>query len=149
MTRRCRRGRRPSRWLVRDPHGVTLTAAGRTLLTEGKALLAHAAQRAAPARRSATASSTVTVTSPGCGAVLPDRLVRLRRRLPAARVRACVGTVDDQLDRLRSGRADIALWRGPVPGPGFDSRLLFASVATSWSAPVTGWPAAGRSPSPT
>ncbi|MFF8448578.1 LysR family transcriptional regulator [Streptomyces leeuwenhoekii] len=112
--------------LVRGPHGVTLTDAGRTLLTEGKALLAQAAQTAARVRRSATASSTVTVTSPGCDAVLLDRLVRsFNDACPPYRARASVGTVDDQLDRLRSGQADIALWRGPVPGPGFGSRLLF------------------------
>ncbi|WP_428999871.1 LysR substrate-binding domain-containing protein [Streptomyces cyaneogriseus] len=112
--------------LVRGPHGVTLTAAGRTLLTEGKALLAQAAQTAARVRRSATASARVTVTGPGCDAVLLDRLVRsFNDACPPHHARASVGTVDDQLDRLRSGQADIALWRGPVPGPGFDSRLLF------------------------
>ncbi|MEU1785831.1 LysR family transcriptional regulator [Streptomyces sparsogenes] len=102
--------------LIRGPHGLILTPAGRTMLEEGKALLAQATEATSRIRRQATASSTVTVTSPGCEAAVLDRLVRsFNETCSPHRAQATVGTVDDQLTRLRSGQADVALWRGAVP----------------------------------
>ncbi|MET9774360.1 LysR family transcriptional regulator [Streptomyces sp. NPDC006367] len=111
--------------LVRAPHGLSLTPAGRTLLEEGRALLAHAARATARVRRRAAGPTTVTVTSPGCDAALLDRLVGScdGPRFPY-RVRASVGTVDDQLTRLHAGQADVALVRGTVADPELVSRTV-------------------------
>ncbi|MEV5355829.1 LysR family transcriptional regulator [Streptomyces sp. NPDC052693] len=111
--------------LVRSPQGVTLTPAGRTLLEEGKALLAQATRATAQVRREAAATSVVTVSGPGCDVLLLDRLVRAFNEARAPyRAQVSVGTIDDQLTRLRCGQADIALWRGPVTAPDLAARLL-------------------------
>ncbi|WP_416973051.1 LysR family transcriptional regulator [Streptomyces sp. 4F14] len=98
--------------LDRTPQGVTLTPVGEVMLDEGRALLARAADLTARVRRAAERYDTVTVTSAGCDASLLDRLVTAYNAgAPARPARASVGTPEDQLERLRSGRADLALCR--------------------------------------
>ncbi|UCM89254.1 LysR family transcriptional regulator [Streptomyces marincola] len=101
--------------LMRTPQGVDLTEAGRVMLHEGRALLAAAADTAARVRGAAGGGAGVTVASPGCGAVLLDRLVTSYNDAgPPPPARAAVGTADDLRERLRSGQADIALWQGSL-----------------------------------
>ncbi|GAQ53338.1 LysR family transcriptional regulator [Streptomyces acidiscabies] len=98
--------------LDRTPQGVALTPVGEVMLDEGRALLARAADLTARVRRAAERYDTVTVASAGCDALLLDRLVRsYNDTAPPCPARATVGTPEDQLERVRSGRADLALCR--------------------------------------
>ncbi|MFF2137271.1 LysR family transcriptional regulator [Streptomyces sp. NPDC058193] len=110
---------------LRTPKGVTLTAAGSAMLDEGRSLLAQAGNVTSRVRRVAEQRTSVTVSGPGCDAVLLDGMVRSYNEAdPAHPARTAVGTIDDQLDRLRSGRADIALWRGPLGDQGLGGVVL-------------------------
>ncbi|MFI2779272.1 LysR family transcriptional regulator [Streptomyces sp. ALB3] len=111
--------------LLRTPKGVTLTAAGHAMLEEGRSLLAQAGNVTSRVRRAAEQQASVTLTGPGCDAALLDAIVRsYNETAPPHPARMSVGTIDDQLDRLRSGRADIALRRGSPQGHGLDSVVL-------------------------
>ncbi|MFC8511842.1 LysR family transcriptional regulator [Streptomyces sp. NPDC057257] len=111
--------------LVRTPHGVTLTAAGRAMLDEGRSLLARVADLTSRVRGVAERNAVLTVTGPGCDASLLDRLVRsYNDTAPPRQARVIVGTPEDQLERLRSGRADIALSRATLQDPGLDAVVL-------------------------
>jgi len=111
--------------LRRTPKGVTLTAAGHAMLEEGRSLLAQAGNVTSRVRRAAEQQASVTVTGPGCDAVLLDGMIRSYNEAgPPHPARMTVGTIDDQLDRLRSGRADLALWRAPLREQGLDSVVL-------------------------
>ncbi|MFG2152576.1 LysR family transcriptional regulator [[Kitasatospora] papulosa] len=100
--------------LLRTPKGATLTAAGHAMLEEGRSLLAQAGNVTSRVRRAAERNASVTLTGPGCDAALLDRMVRSYNEAdPAHPARTAVGTIDDQLGRLRSGQADIALVRAP------------------------------------
>lgn len=111
--------------LVRTPQGVTLTAAGRAMLNEGRSLVAGMADMTSRVRRAAEGHDVLTVTGPGCDASLLDRLVRsYNDTTPPRPARAAVGTPQDQLERLRSGRADVALGRGALREPGLNSVVL-------------------------
>ncbi|MFK0115109.1 LysR family transcriptional regulator [Streptomyces sp. NPDC090994] len=104
--------------LSRTPQGVTLTAAGEVMLSEGRSLLDRLDDSLARVRRAAGPPAPLTVTSPGCEAALLDRLVREYNGTgPARPVRAEVGTLGDQVRRLRSGRADLALGWGEPEDP--------------------------------
>ncbi|MET9089337.1 LysR family transcriptional regulator [Streptomyces sp. NPDC004237] len=111
--------------LVRTPQGVALTSAGRVMLDEGRSLMAQAAEMTEQVRGAADRHDVITVTSPGCDASLLDLLVRsYNDTAPARPAQAAVGTPEDQLERLRSGRADVALWRAALRDPGLDSVVL-------------------------
>ncbi|MBL1290874.1 LysR family transcriptional regulator [Streptomyces sp. For3] len=111
--------------LLRTPKGVTLTAAGHAMLEEGRTLLAQAGNVTSRVRRAAEQHASVTVTGPGCDAALLDRMIRSYNEAgPQHPARMAVGTIDDQLGRLRSGQADIALWRGPVRDHGLNGVVL-------------------------
>ena len=111
--------------LVRTPQGVTLTDAGQVMLDEGRSLVAGVADMTSRVRRAAARHDALTVTGPGCDASLLDRLVRsYNDTTPPRQVRAAVGTPEDQLERLRSGRADVALWRAALRDPGLDGVVL-------------------------
>lgn len=104
--------------LLRTPKGLALTAAGRTMLTEGRSLLAHLDDSVARVRRAALPETPLAVTGPGCDASLLDTLVRSYNATdPPVPARAEVGTLADQKARLHSGRADMMLSRGD-PGAG-------------------------------
>lgn len=73
------------------------------------AVLCRVADMTSRVRRAAERHAVLTVTGPGCDASLLDRLVRsYNDTAPPRPARAIVGTPEDQLERLRSGRADIA-----------------------------------------
>ncbi|MFJ8881931.1 LysR family transcriptional regulator [Streptomyces sp. NPDC102402] len=129
--------------LLRTPQGVTLTAAGSAMLDEGRSLLAQAGNVTARVRRVAEQRASVTVSGPGCDMALLDGMVRSYNDTdPAHPARTAVGTIDDQLERLRSGRADIALWRAPLRDPGLSGVVLRReSVCVLMGA---GHPLAGR-----
>lgn len=111
--------------LLRTPKGVTPTAAGHAMLEEGRSLLAQAGNVTSRVRRAAEQRNSVTVTGPGCDAALLDGMIRAYNETgPRHPARMTVGTIDDQLDRLRSGQADIALLRAALPGHGLDSVVL-------------------------
>ncbi|MFJ4841550.1 LysR family transcriptional regulator [Streptomyces sp. NPDC088746] len=111
--------------LLRTPKGVTPTAAGHAMLEEGRSLLAQAGNVTSRVRRAAERRTSVTVTGPGCDAALLDGMIRAYNETgPRDPARMTVGTIDDQLDRLRSGQADIALLRASLPGHGLDSVVL-------------------------
>ncbi|MFJ8751564.1 LysR family transcriptional regulator [Streptomyces sp. NPDC102441] len=111
--------------LLRTPKGVTPTAAGHAMLEEGRALLAQAGNVASRVRRAAEQQASVTVTGPGCDASLLDGMIRSYNESgPPHPARMTVGTIDDQLGRLGSGQADVALLRAPLPGRGLDSVVL-------------------------
>ncbi|MFC8230219.1 LysR family transcriptional regulator [Streptomyces sp. NPDC057287] len=111
--------------LLRTPKGVTLTAAGHAMLDEGRSLLAQAGNVSSRVRRAGEQQASVTVSGPGCDAALLDGMVRSYNEAdPAHPARTVVGTVDDQLDRLRSGQADIALWRAPLRDHGLHGVVL-------------------------
>ncbi|MEU0300501.1 LysR family transcriptional regulator [Streptomyces sp. NPDC006175] len=111
--------------LLRTPKGVTPTAAGHAMLEEGRSLLAQAGNVTSRVRRAAEQRTSVTVTGPGCDAALLDGMVRAYNETgPGAPARMTVGTIDDQLGRLRSGQADIALLRAALPGHGLDSVVV-------------------------
>ncbi|MGW0707592.1 LysR family transcriptional regulator [Streptomyces sp. NPDC002643] len=111
--------------LVRTPQGVALTAAGRAMLDEGRSLMARVADMTARVRRAAERHDVVTVTGAGCDASLVDRLVRsYNATTPPRPARATVGTPEDELERLRSGRADVALWRAALHDPALDGVVL-------------------------
>ncbi|MEV4800044.1 LysR family transcriptional regulator [Nonomuraea sp. NPDC049421] len=103
--------------LVRSPGDVGLTPAGRVLLAEARTLVAQAGNALARARRTGGGPSALTVTASGCNAPLMDDLVRsFNDGDPAVPAEAVVGNAADQLDRLRSGAADLALLRA-APDP--------------------------------
>ncbi|MET9080719.1 LysR family transcriptional regulator [Streptomyces sp. NPDC004237] len=111
--------------LVRTPQGVALTAVGQVMLDEGRSLVARVADMTSRVRRAAERHDAMTVTSSGCDASLLDRLVRsYNDTTPPRRARAVVGTPEDQLERLRSGRADAALWRASLDDPGLEGVVL-------------------------
>ncbi|MFE4454983.1 LysR family transcriptional regulator [Streptomyces sp. NPDC056796] len=111
--------------LLRTPKGVTLTAAGRAMLEEGRSLLAQAGNVTSRVRRAAEQQAAVTVTGPGCDADLLDAMIRSYNEAgPPNPVRMAVGTVDDHLARLRSGQADIALVRAPLREHGLNGVVL-------------------------
>ncbi|MFJ8862429.1 LysR family transcriptional regulator [Streptomyces sp. NPDC102451] len=111
--------------LLRTPKGVTLTAAGHAMLEEGRSLLAQAGNVTSRVRRAAEQHASVTVTGPGCDAALLDGMIRSYNEAgPAHPARMAVGTIDDQLGRLRSGQADLALWRAPLRDHGLNSVVL-------------------------
>ncbi|WP_328875935.1 LysR substrate-binding domain-containing protein [Streptomyces sp. NBC_00287] len=102
--------------LHRSPTGVTLTAAGTTLLEEARALLGQAER----IRARVTAASTLTVGILGDGG---DRgAARLaaayRRRHPGVEVRVRETDLTDPTCGLRAGLVDIALTRGPFDETG-------------------------------
>ncbi|MFH9617023.1 LysR family transcriptional regulator [Streptomyces pratensis] len=111
--------------LLRTPKGVTLTAAGRAMLEEGRTLLAQAGNVTSLVRRAAEQQASVTITGPGCDAALLDGMIRsYNEAAPSHPARMTVGTIDDQLDRLRSGQADIALLRVSPGEHGLESVVL-------------------------
>jgi DNA-binding transcriptional LysR family regulator len=111
--------------LVRTPQGVALTDAGQVMLDGGRSLVAQVADTTSRVRRAAEGHNAVTVTSPGCDASLLDRLVRsYNDTAPPRPAQAAVGTTEDQLERIRSGRADVALCRAALDDPGLDGVVL-------------------------
>ncbi|MET8870382.1 substrate-binding domain-containing protein, partial [Nonomuraea sp. NPDC004580] len=76
-------------------------------------------------RRTGGGPSALTVTASGCNAPLMDDLVRsFNDGDPAVPAQAVVGNAADQLDRLRSGAADLALLRAAPDPATMDGVLL-------------------------
>jgi LysR family carnitine catabolism transcriptional activator len=108
--------------LERLPRGTEPTAAGAALLPAARAALhdLKAGRGAVEAVRGLEAGTLDLVCLPTLAAEPTARLVgALRRRHPGLRVRiAQPESVDDLLDRVRHGRADLAVTevRGELPG---------------------------------
>ncbi|WP_320784967.1 LysR family transcriptional regulator [Streptomyces sp. CRN 30] len=108
----------------RTTNGVGLTSAGEVMLAESRSLLAHLDRSLSQVRRVAAPGDALTVTGPGCDAALLDELVRAYNDTgPPRPARTVVGTLGDRLDPLRTGRADLVLWRG-APEAGLDGVLV-------------------------
>jgi DNA-binding transcriptional LysR family regulator len=120
--------------LERLPKGVRLTAAGRMLLPEARAAIAHA-ERGARAARSALGLQAgelevATVTSIAFG-ILPPTLERWRELHPGLTLRLAEYRHRRDLDEaVRSGVGDIAIgprppdWSGPLVHLGWEEFVV-------------------------
>jgi DNA-binding transcriptional LysR family regulator len=134
----------------RQGRGLRLTAAGEVLYTYARRIIkladeaedaVHALYRPGTGEVRVAAVSTVALTA------LPEILVRFSRRYPAVRVHVTIGEIQDNVDRLLSGDAALALVTVPVAHPQIvslplyaDSVVLVASPdrAATLAVPVTG-----------
>jgi DNA-binding transcriptional LysR family regulator len=114
------------RLLERTTRQVALTAAGRTLLEEGRLALDALAAAARRARRAGQPAARLVV------AVKPGEAELLRPILPAYRAtgpgvppaEVLVGSWGEPAALLRDGRADVGLLRSPFDGRGLDHEPL-------------------------
>jgi DNA-binding transcriptional LysR family regulator len=107
--------------LVRDPHGVALTPAGRVLLEHARALLGRAETAREQVRHATAGRVRLTVrATPGALVVLGPALGELGRVAPEVDVDTATCPDSDALHAVRHERADLALvWGGPgVAEPG-------------------------------
>lgn len=113
--------------LVRSNTGVRVTDAGRTLLTEARAVLArHDEALVAMARHTAAGGGDLRI---GVPLELPPDLLAgalddLARTCPATRVQALHMTTAVQLTALRAGELDVGLVREHPHGPDLDAMLV-------------------------
>jgi DNA-binding transcriptional LysR family regulator len=119
------------RLLNRDHHHVELTAAGATLLEEARDVLDAVSAAAHRTRQAAQTSPRLVITAkPGAASLLP-RLVEAYRagagsQPEAAEVEVLVSGHGQQVDLVRTGRADAALIGPPHRHPGLDAEPLLA-----------------------
>ncbi|RLV50535.1 LysR family transcriptional regulator [Nocardioides mangrovicus] len=110
--------------LVRTPRGVTLTVAGRTLLSEGRAALAAvaAAERRTRRRAGTPHDSVVLTAKAGASSELMVKLLDAYATEPdAAEVEVVLSPPGHQAPMLRDGRADVAVLHRPFDDlSGFD-----------------------------
>jgi DNA-binding transcriptional LysR family regulator len=116
--------------LVRDRHGVALTAAGAALLPHARAVLA-AWEQAAQAVEAAKAAQRATLvvgmsTSPGRGGLLPAVRSRFAAAHPEASLRLRHVGWQDPTAGLADGTSDVAFVWLPLPD---DDRYRYAVVA--------------------
>ncbi|MGI5507085.1 LysR family transcriptional regulator [Lentzea sp. CA-135723] len=103
--------------LLRSPAGVTLTAAGHTLLDEARALLDHADRiRAKLTRR--------TITVGMLGDHVPHLAEAFRSTHPDVEIRVRETDLTDPTCGLRAGHVDVALTRGPFDETGLKTLVL-------------------------
>ncbi|MGY2092820.1 LysR family transcriptional regulator [Nocardia gipuzkoensis] len=116
------------RLIDRDNRGVTLTAAGATLLAESARVLDAVSAAAHRTRRAALDEPTLIVTGkPGIAATILARIVDIyRTRSTAAAVEIIVSGYGQQVDLIRSGRVDLALIGSPHQGLGLDTEPLMS-----------------------
>jgi DNA-binding transcriptional LysR family regulator len=114
------------RLFERDNRGVTLTAAGNTLLEEAVRILDAVSAATHRTRRAAFAEPTLVVTAkPGIAAAVLSRIVDVYRgRHAAVAVEILVTGYGEQADLVRSGRADLALVGSPHTHPGLEAEPL-------------------------
>ncbi|WP_200307572.1 LysR family transcriptional regulator [Streptomyces adelaidensis] len=110
--------------LHRSSRGVTLTAAGRALYDEARALLRQAEQART---RVAAAARTATLVLGTLAEQSGTRLVAtFRTRHPDVHVRIREADLTDPTTGLRAGLVDVALTRAPFDDTGISSRVLRA-----------------------
>ncbi|WP_239154131.1 LysR family transcriptional regulator [Amycolatopsis sp. FDAARGOS 1241] len=109
--------------LVRSNAGVQPTDAGRTLLTEARAVLARHDQAVAAVARHVTGSTLLRI---GIPLELPPNLLSraladLAGAFPDTRVQVVHAATTGQLDLLRDGELDLGLLRERPVGPELDA----------------------------
>jgi DNA-binding transcriptional LysR family regulator len=105
---------------VRSTRRVTLTAAGESLLADGRAILAAvdgAMGRARALARGESSSLVIGSLGPAPGALLAPLLARFGGRHPDVRVELKSFDFNDTVEGLRQGRADLAFLYGPLHEP--------------------------------
>lgn len=103
----------------RSAGGVSLTAAGDSLLKEARALLEQAEQvRARVAAAAGTATLTVGILSDSRDPDISRLAAAYRRRHPNVDVRIREADLTDPTCGLRAGLVDVALTRGPFDETG-------------------------------
>jgi len=119
--------------LARNRRGVTLTAAGQVLLTEGRAALDATTAAARRTRRAGGADSpgaprdrlVLTVKAAGSHELLQKLLDAYAAEPGAAEIEVLPSGLCEQGELLRDGRADVALLHTPYNSlAGFDSEEL-------------------------
>lgn len=111
--------------LVRHRTGIALTDAGRTLLTEARAVLARHDQALAALARHDGAGDVLRLGIPLelPPDLLPGALARLSAAHPETRVRARHASTAAQLEALRTGELDVGLVRERPTGTDLDATL--------------------------
>lgn len=115
---------------VRGPQGVTLTTAGETLLTEGRAALAAVEAAVRRTRRADTARSgrvgvVLTAKAGASGDVMAKLLDAYAAEPDAVDVEVVLSPPGHQAPMLRDGRADVAILHRPFDDlSGFDVETL-------------------------
>jgi DNA-binding transcriptional LysR family regulator len=119
--------------LARNRRGVTLTAAGQVLLTEGRAALDATAAAARRTRRAGGADRpgaprnrlVLTMKAAGSHELLQKLLDAYAAEPDAAEIEVLPSGLCEQGELLRDGRADVALLHTPYNSlAGFDSEEL-------------------------
>jgi LysR family nitrogen assimilation transcriptional regulator len=113
--------------LVRNGRGVTLTDAGRRLLSHGIGLLQQAehARLAMEEERGATVGRVTIGMPPSVGRLLTVRMVKeFRKRHPKAQLGIVEGLSTHIAEWLHTGRIDIGLIYNPTPSPGIETEPL-------------------------
>jgi DNA-binding transcriptional LysR family regulator len=106
---------------LRKPRGVELTEAGRALLEDARAVLAHLDQALETARRTARGEQGricvgMTPTAP-FHPLVPRAVRAFRESFPLVQVSLEEALSEGLLDRLRSERMDVAFIRNSVSDP--------------------------------
>ena len=111
--------------LVRHRTGIELTDAGRTLLTESRAVLARHDQALTALTRHDVGGDVLRLGIPLelPPDLLPAALARLHVAHPETRVQAQHASTAVQLDALRTGELDVGLVRERPTGPDLDATL--------------------------
>lgn len=113
--------------LVRNGRGVTLTDAGRRLLSHSIGLLQQAehARLAMEEERGAAVGRVTIGVPPSVGRLLTVRAVKeFRKRHPKAQLGIVEGLSTHIAEWLHTGRIDIGLIYNPTPSPGIETEPL-------------------------
>ncbi|GGN23431.1 LysR family transcriptional regulator [Lentzea pudingi] len=111
--------------MVRGGRSLTLTDAGRTLLTEARAALDAVNAATHRTRRAAGAAQRLKVTAkPGVASGLLDRIVDAYRAPGVPEVDIVVSGYRGQAELVRTGAVDMALTSSPYNDSGLESEQL-------------------------
>ncbi|MGW3141440.1 LysR family transcriptional regulator [Streptomyces sp. NPDC001139] len=112
---------------ARSPAGVTLTAVGRVLLDEARALLDHADRvRLRVSAAAGVATLTVGILGDGTDPGVARLAAAYRRRHPGVDIRIRDTDLTDPTCGLRAGLVDVALTRAPFDETALTVRMLRA-----------------------
>jgi DNA-binding transcriptional LysR family regulator len=112
--------------LLRTPHGVVLTDAGRMLVERGEDVLARLQRLEDEVRARADLAGgrlRLAVFASAAASIVPRALVRFRQRHPAVELSVIVADPGESLPLLRSGELDLALCHDGGEGGGESPRL--------------------------
>lgn len=113
--------------LIRNGRGVTLTDAGRRLLSHSVGILQQAenARHAMEDERGAAVGRVTIGVPPSVGRLLTVRIVKeFRKRHPKAKLRIVEGLSTHIAEWLHTGRIDFGLIYNPTPSPEIDTEPL-------------------------